>query len=288
MQDERNSSRALASIVIPTLNSQRNLEACLQAIESQEYAPIEVVVVDGGSSDGTISIAERHKVILVSGHHSLLESRCIGIEYSKGDPVILLDSDQYLEPDAVRQALHLLETYDMVFLGENSQSTHSRLSRLYHADREFVHKIQEFDPLKSTLLPRVFKRRVIVQAIEAIPRPLISRVVGLDHAIIYLEAYRVSSRVALLPAAVRHDEPIDVSTLIRKNFRYGRADAAVLSCSKYRRLLLSKMRPRAGIWTAENTRFAVASAALLAAKSIPYLTGFVIGVLTNLKNPGLR
>ncbi len=287
MSDELSSNHPLVSIVIPTLNSDRTLEACLQAIESQDYTPIEVIVVDGESLDDTLSIARRHKVNLVSGRHGLLESRCIGIERSKGDPVVMLDSDQYLVPDAVRNAVDLLENSDMIFLGESSRSTDSPLSRLYYRDRELVHRIKEYDPLKSTLLPRVFRRSVITQAIKAIPPPLISEVTGLDHAIIYFEAHRISSKVALLPSAVRHHEPTEVGALIRKNYRYGRADSVVFYSSRYRRLLFSKMRPRAGTQSVGNARLAAMSATLLVLKSVPYLAGFAIGVVANLRKGGM-
>ncbi len=288
MPDELITNQPPVSIVIPTLNSERTLEVCLLAVESQEYAPIEVVVVDGGSSDGTLSIARRHGVNLMLGRHGLLESRCLGVKHSGGDPVVLLDSDQYLAPNAIRKAVHLLERYDMIFLGESSYNQCSRLSRLYRRDRELIDKIREFDPLRSTLLPRVFRRKVITRAIEAIPQPLVRRVIGLDHAILYFEAYRISPRVALLPSAVYHDEPSEVTTLVRKNYRYGRADSLVLYWPRYRRLVLSKMRPRAGIQKTENGRLAIASATLLTLKSIPYLTGFAIGLVANLRGRGLR
>jgi len=49
-------AKELVSIIIPTLNEEGNIERLLRSIFSQDYRPIEVIIVDGGSKDNTLEI----------------------------------------------------------------------------------------------------------------------------------------------------------------------------------------------------------------------------------------
>ncbi|MEM3562636.1 MAG: glycosyltransferase [Candidatus Jordarchaeaceae archaeon] len=76
----------LISVVVPTLNEQDNIERCLRSIILQEVSePFEVIVCDGGSIDGTVSIAERYadKVVL-SSEKGACAQRNLGAKVSGG------------------------------------------------------------------------------------------------------------------------------------------------------------------------------------------------------------
>ena len=51
----------MISIVTPTYNSEQYLEDCIQSIMKQRYKDYEHIVVDGGSSDGTIDILKKYE-----------------------------------------------------------------------------------------------------------------------------------------------------------------------------------------------------------------------------------
>jgi glycosyltransferase involved in cell wall biosynthesis len=58
--------KPLVSVIIPTFNSEKYIEKCLQSVKSQTYGYIEIIVVDKNSIDKTPEIAERYasKVLL--------------------------------------------------------------------------------------------------------------------------------------------------------------------------------------------------------------------------------
>jgi len=92
----------MVSIVIPTLNSARTLNACLVAIRAQEFPrdEVEVVLADAGSSDDTLAIAHGHGVerIVANPLRTGEAGKAAGIAASRGDLIALVDSDNIL-PD---------------------------------------------------------------------------------------------------------------------------------------------------------------------------------------------
>lgn len=86
------------SIVIPTLNSERTLEACLKSIRSQKYSKdVEIIIADGGSIDATLLIAKKHKTrIIVNKLKTGEAGKAVGYKASHGEIVGFIDSDNVL------------------------------------------------------------------------------------------------------------------------------------------------------------------------------------------------
>lgn len=85
----------MVSFVIPTLNRERTVKACLESIANQDYEQKEIIVVDGGSSDRTVEVASKFaKVIVDLG--PLGSARKKGIRESSGEILGIFDSDTLL------------------------------------------------------------------------------------------------------------------------------------------------------------------------------------------------
>ncbi len=88
------------SVVIPTYNRKPILEKCLQALEQQTLdAAYEVVVVDDGSTDGTVEWLNQssqifpHVRLLQQNHQGPAAARNLGVKQAAGDTIIFIDSD---------------------------------------------------------------------------------------------------------------------------------------------------------------------------------------------------
>src|SRR5437870_1909735 len=87
------------SIVTPTYNSAAGLSRLISSIERQDYPhdAIELIVVDGGSTDDTIRIAESHGAKVMNERSGRPEmATAIGYEAATGDLIINLPSDNVL------------------------------------------------------------------------------------------------------------------------------------------------------------------------------------------------
>jgi glycosyltransferase involved in cell wall biosynthesis len=91
----------LVSVVIPTKNSSSTISACINSVKNQSYSHIEIIVVDTKSTDGTDKLCELNNVLLVKSEWQTLGSRSIGLSKSSGKFILMLDSDQLLEPDCI-------------------------------------------------------------------------------------------------------------------------------------------------------------------------------------------
>jgi glycosyltransferase involved in cell wall biosynthesis len=270
----------MVSFTIPTLNSSGTLAMSLDSIREQLLEEErEIIVVDGGSDDGTIEIAESNGALVISDPGKLLGARRRGIERSRGHVVVLLDSDQILRPGSIGAACELLRAgYDMVALGERVYLPRSLTDRLSDLDKQLLERdiASQLDPLTGVILPRVFRRELLERAFSQIPRTLDDVVVAHDHAIIYFECSKLSSHAGYAPEAVWHVEPHNVISLWRKNFRYGWTTRRLIRSGKYADLIRRKTRMRT-IKRVGALRLRLASFAFLSVKAIAYMGGYAFG-----------
>lgn len=91
------------SIIIPVFNNAQDIRRCLKSVLRQTFDDIEVIVVDDGSSDGSIdtirSCATDHSRIRIfkEAHHGVSSARNVGIEASRGEYIIFIDADDDIE-----------------------------------------------------------------------------------------------------------------------------------------------------------------------------------------------
>lgn len=102
------------SVVIPTLNAARTLRMCLQALGKQGYeaGAFEVIVADGGSTDGTLDIAREFPFcrVVESDATGPMAGRWDGFTHAKGEFIAYIDADCAPEPAWAKNSVrHLIE-----------------------------------------------------------------------------------------------------------------------------------------------------------------------------------
>lgn len=109
------SSTPRISFVIPTLNTERILPACLGSIRRQDYPQdaCELLVADGGSTDHTRAIAAEHQAIVLDNVQRRAEpGKQLAFTRATGDYIAFLDADNEIaSPDWLRRAVAALDTH---------------------------------------------------------------------------------------------------------------------------------------------------------------------------------
>ena len=91
------------SIIVPVYNVEEYIDKCLKSIFNQTYKDFEVIVVDDGTEDNSMDIVNKYDVIVVKEKNSgLSTARNNGVKKAKGEYLLFVDSDDYLEKDLLK------------------------------------------------------------------------------------------------------------------------------------------------------------------------------------------
>ncbi|RYE64602.1 MAG: glycosyltransferase [Oxalobacteraceae bacterium] len=103
-------------VVVPNYNYGRYLRACVTSILSQEGVTVRVLIIDNASTDDSADIAlsiakedDRVELVLRTDNLGSHKSFNEGIDWAKGDYFLLLCSDDFLLPGALRRATEIME-----------------------------------------------------------------------------------------------------------------------------------------------------------------------------------
>jgi glycosyltransferase involved in cell wall biosynthesis len=111
----------LVSVVIPTYNRAATIGRALDSVIRQTHRPLEIIVVDDGSTDDTLGAVDRHGctvplTVLALGHNEgAAAARNQGIALAHGDFIAFLDSDDEWSPDKIARQLAALNAAGLEF-----------------------------------------------------------------------------------------------------------------------------------------------------------------------------
>lgn len=104
------------SVVIPVLNGEAEIEACLAALAQQDYPPdrFEIIIVDNGSTDDTVKVLKKFKVRLYTrqerGRSCALNT---GIEHARGEIICTTDISCQPEPQWISSVINSFKDSDV-------------------------------------------------------------------------------------------------------------------------------------------------------------------------------
>ena len=118
------------TIIIPNYNGLKFMEPCFKALRAQSDQNFELLVVDNGSTDGSVKWLEDHQIpsIFLEENTGFSGAVNIGIRESVTPYVILLNNDTEPQPDYVKEMVKAIQRSPKIF------SVSSKMIQLYHKD----------------------------------------------------------------------------------------------------------------------------------------------------------
>ncbi len=140
----------LVSIVTPSFNQARFLEDTIQSVFSQNYPRLEYIIVDGGSTDGSVDIIKKYESKLSwwvsekdKGQTDALNK---GFAHAKGDILAWLNSDDTYEPNAIWSVVKLMQPnpeIGLLYGDANFIDETGRIIGKFNAAQTDLHRLRE-------------------------------------------------------------------------------------------------------------------------------------------------
>jgi glycosyltransferase involved in cell wall biosynthesis len=251
-------ARPLVSIVTVALNRAATIERTIESVLGQSYRPIEYIVIDGGSGDGTVDVLHRYGERIdhwqSEPDHGISDAFNKGLARAKGALIGLINADDWLAPDQIATGVAALEHSgaDFVFGDLVYHDDAGRSLFRIKGDPDYARAIERGMPDVNhpTLLAK---------------REVYDRVGGFDPALRYAmdydwlqRAHRAGCWGAYEPALVGHMTLAGAS-----DRRFGRAFAEV------REIAIRHGQPRLAAWALYGYRLVKGSTRRLIERLVP-------------------
>lgn len=231
----------LVSVIVPVYNVEEYLGRCVDSILTQTYRNLEVILVDDGAKDASGAICDSYaqkdpRVRVVHKENGGLSSaRNAGIDIAQGTYLEFVDSDDWLEPDAVEAMLGLAQCHQVELVvagrwdvsaktGEKKKGLCPLLQEAVSGE-ELVRRIFRWENCDSSACDKLFHRRLFREM--RFPLGVVCEDVPIMYRIV-LDA----GCIAMLDRPVynyyHRSGSITYTGISEKNFHFARHTAVIL------------------------------------------------------------
>ena len=105
----------MISIIVPVYNAEKWIDRCIKSLIKQTYDDIEIILVNDGSTDTSLSVCKKYadidkRIVVIDKKNSgVSATRNIGIEIAKGEYIQFVDSDDYIDEKMCEMLVNAIE-----------------------------------------------------------------------------------------------------------------------------------------------------------------------------------
>ena len=238
--------RPSISVIVPVKNTAKTVGDLMDSLMGLDYDQdkLEIIVVDGNSTDGTRKIVEEYPVILVDEEgKGLNAARNTGIRWSTGEVIAYTDGDCVVPPDWAESIARNFESYSVGFVGGNVEGYDKGDFISIYMDETFFHAKPSFK------WRRVNTRLNLLQfpagCNMAFRREALGKIGAFDERIDYgfddlvpvEEVGDAGFRIVLDPEVyVYHKHRTSLGAMLYQHFNYGRGGSKLIMAKSDSRL----------------------------------------------------
>ncbi|MGD0451892.1 MAG: glycosyltransferase [Candidatus Bathyarchaeia archaeon] len=184
------------SVIIPTYQSRKFVEAAIDSVLTQTYTNYEIIIVDGGSTDGTLEILHSYgknvKILRQTGK-GIANARNTGLLASQGKYVAFLDSDDLWLPDKLEIQIKLFDKMpeDVGLIYSDTLPFFERYKKL-NLDSAF----QKHMPRRGKVLSYLLRDNFIPTSTVIVRKSCFDKVGFFDESFLLSEDYDLWLRIA--------------------------------------------------------------------------------------------
>lgn len=152
---------ARISVIVPVFNAEAYLGACIESVLSQSYRNVELILVDDGSTDGSLQLcrsweADPRVRICSTENHGVSHARNLGLELASGEWVMFLDSDDYLLENALEGLMALASPEVREIIADYTDGPVPQHTPRQEAVEAQAVRTMALDPINNHLLPEFY------------------------------------------------------------------------------------------------------------------------------------
>jgi len=147
------------SVIIPVYNTSKYLKRCLDSIINQTYVNLEIICINDGSKDNSLEILNQYKkkddriIIIDKENQGVSAARNDGIKNSTGMYITFVDSDDWLELDAI-------EILYKTLINEKVDVVRGNYYKDYNCDKlNSIGEVLDFNKSKLYVSDNFFRRK---------------------------------------------------------------------------------------------------------------------------------
>lgn len=202
------------SIIVPVYNSEPYLDKCIQSILNQTYPYLEIILINDGSQDKSLSIMEKYQkkdpriIIIGQENKGANIARKVGVKKAAGQYTLFVDSDDWIEDNTLEELSMILrkKTYDIIkFNGITEPSKNIKNHYCFYGenqeelDKEKIYQLLIETKILNNLCFSVYKTDVL-KNIESFDIPLSN----CEDYFVNLEIYSQVEKVLMLNKTFYH------------------------------------------------------------------------------------
>lgn len=218
------------SVIIPTYNRRAMVREAIAAVRAQRNADFELIVVDDGSTDGTMEMLREFDVVVTqSPHRGPAAARNIGVEHARAPLIAFLDSDDLWAPDKL--ARHL------AFMRQHTDCVISQTNELWIRDGRRVNPRHRHQKRAGDIFIDSLRTCLISPSAVMLKTDLFRALGGFDEDFAAAEDYDLWLRLLIDQEVGLLDEPL----VTRRAGHQDQLSSSIPAIDRFRVLALMKL-----------------------------------------------